>query len=144
MLQAPEGGPSSLVLGGGIAGLLAAHVACKHFNRVTLVDADGLVASAQGDAEQVGFRRRRRGRRAAPPPPLVHLAPGDFWQVCIASQQSPRGPAACLQAAKQRRGIPQYLQLHTLVTGGLQAIEAELPGFKAEVRCWQASWGMLC
>lgn len=54
-----------------------------------------------------------------------------------------RPPGASPQAAKHRRGIPQYLQLHTLVTGGLQAIEAELPGFKAEVRGGAGGWAAL-
>jgi len=41
--------------------------------------------------------------------------------------------ATLLQAAKQRRGIPQYAQPHTLAMGGLQAMEQLLPGFHAEV-----------
>lgn len=35
--------------------------------------------------------------------------------------------------ARQRRGIPQLAHPHTLAMGGLEAMEALLPGFKEEV-----------
>ncbi|PSC74126.1 cathepsin L1D [Micractinium conductrix] len=38
-----------------------------------------------------------------------------------------------LQAARQRHGIPQYAQPHGLAMGGLEAMEALLPGFTAEL-----------
>jgi hypothetical protein len=37
-----------------------------------------------------------------------------------------------MQVAKQRRGIPQLPHPHTLAMGGLEALEAMLPGFQAE------------
>lgn len=39
-----------------------------------------------------------------------------------------------MQVAKRRRGIPQLLHPHTLAMGGLEALEAMLPGFQAEVK----------
>lgn len=39
----------------------------------------------------------------------------------------------CLQGAKQHLGVPQYLQPHLLVAGGLQAVDGLLPGFADEV-----------
>lgn len=38
-----QGGLTAVVLGGGMAGLLAARVACNHFSAVTLVDKDRLL-----------------------------------------------------------------------------------------------------
>lgn len=38
-----QGGQTALVLGGGMAGLLAARVACNHFSKVTIVDKDRLL-----------------------------------------------------------------------------------------------------
>ncbi|KAI7837614.1 hypothetical protein COHA_008540 [Chlorella ohadii] len=84
--EAAEPGLRALVLGGGLAGLVSAAVACKHFDRVTLIEADSLAHADNAE-----------------------------------------------QHAKHRRGIPQMRHPHTLVTGGLQAIESVLPGFKAEM-----------
>lgn len=52
VLQAPEGdGPRALVLGAGVAGVLAAHVACKYCETVTLIEADDLGGAK--DAQEV-------------------------------------------------------------------------------------------
>ena len=51
---------------------------------------------------------------------------------CLAARLPARLPARP-QGSKQRRGIPQYDQPHTLAMGGLEAMEELLPGFKSEV-----------
>ena len=46
-------GREAVIIGGGVAGLLAAHVACKHgFNRVTLLDRDLLGGDVQQETVQ--------------------------------------------------------------------------------------------
>lgn len=178
--EARAPGLRALVLGGGLAGLVSAAVACKHFDQVTLIDADRLGPAS--DAEQVrAFCRRCRRRRSRPHTPAASRpAPtcttpaartGSEEQAGTAAVPAPPhtgarmlllvGPPAstgttgldnavrccswlidvvpvCLRLPAtllQMSGAPRccsYCQLQ--VTGGLQAIEAVLPGFKEEVR----------
>ncbi|KAL4428461.1 hypothetical protein ABPG75_002550 [Micractinium tetrahymenae] len=83
---------TAVIVGGGVAGLLAAHVACKHFSSVTLIEGDRLErGAAVGGAEEA------------------------------------------LQGSKAHKGIPQYMQPHTLAMGGLHAMELLLPGLHDEL-----------
>lgn len=57
---------SALVVGGGVGGLLSAHVACRHFQEVTLLDADRL-APAESSAEGAeGILENARHHRGIP------------------------------------------------------------------------------
>ena len=58
--EPPQPGLRALVLGGGLAGLVSAAIACNHFEHVTLVEADRIAPA--DDAEQV----RVFGRRSPP------------------------------------------------------------------------------
>lgn len=124
VLQEPgDPGLRAVVLGAGLAGLVSAACACKHFH-VTLIDADSLGPAL--DAEQVGLFAAAVGTAAA-----TRGAAGAGTRQAAPDHLLPA--ALPRQAAKRRKGVPQMLHPHTLVTGGLQAIEAVLPGFKAEV-----------
>lgn len=67
--------------------------------------------------------------------PAQHLHEGvaDKWQTsCVAQifNGEDRG-STYVSRAKQRKGVPQYGQLHGLLGKGAQAIESLLPGWKA-------------
>jgi len=58
----PAGCREAVVIGGGVAGLLAAHVACKHgFSRVTLLDRDLLGGKVQQETVQEASVSTGRG-----------------------------------------------------------------------------------
>lgn len=67
--EARAPGLRALVLGGGLAGLVSAAVACKHFDQVTLIDADRLGPASDAEQVRAFCRRCRRRRRSHPHTP---------------------------------------------------------------------------
>jgi 2-polyprenyl-6-methoxyphenol hydroxylase-like FAD-dependent oxidoreductase len=94
----------AIVIGGSIAGLLAARVLVDYFDRVTVVERDSLTPAANA-APAVGEAQRLR----------------DSFASSIPSKPVPR------------QGVPQSHQLHVLLTQGYRILEQLFPGLKDEL-----------
>ena len=88
IFTAPNQSLRAIVIGSGIAGLLAAHTASKYFDHVLLLEKDTNTIRASIDDETITDTKNRR-----------------------------------------KSGVPQIVQPHQLIAGGVSAMDALLPGF---------------
>ncbi|MFJ7046583.1 FAD-dependent oxidoreductase [Streptomyces sp. NPDC101112] len=100
-------GRHAVVVGGSLAGLLAAHVLAGHARRVTIVERDRFPAEAEPEAEAA---------------------------LDAEATLDPGAAGSTLAGTAPRPGVPQSRHPHVLLEGGQLALEALLPGFMAELR----------
>ncbi|GAA0449629.1 FAD-binding monooxygenase [Streptomyces olivaceiscleroticus] len=104
----------AVVIGGGLAGLLSAHVLADHAQQVTLIERDRFPdrGRASEQEQEQGQEQERAEERDGEP--AGERAAGQAW-------------------AQDRPGVPQGRHPHILLESGQQAIESLLPGFIAQL-----------
>ena len=119
--ELPQGPPGAdklraVVIGSGVAGLVAARVLSERFDEVIILERDAMpgddaAGDDAGSSESNGNASESSSSAAAPTPPAT-----------LADAVTAR-----------RRGVPQWAQPHVMLTRGLAELEALFPGLRAEL-----------
>ncbi len=110
-------GRHAVVIGGSLAGLLAARALTGHAERVTIVERDRF---PEQDGEEREEREDRQGQE------------GREDRQGRQDREAREGPKVRERTAS-RPGVPQSRHPHVLLEGGQLALDALLPGFMAEL-----------
>lgn len=88
-----------MVIGGGVAGLLAAAVACKHFDHVVLLDRDDLLG---GRVEKESVDEASIWEQTG----NMQAGAGNWWRRPIGRVCEQAGGRAAAEQARARRTLP--------------------------------------